>query len=109
MHAETILVAQLRDFRAEVISVRRAQMIVNASVHPMDIGAFEFKGKGLNGKGKGNKGVNSDVGVLQWPTKGSHEEMLLEQALVVGMSPAWADVQLNRKGGQRRGVGRELV
>ena len=36
-------------------------MIVNACAQPMDIGAFESKCKGSKGKGKGNKGVNSDV------------------------------------------------
>ena len=40
------------DVRADVVNVRRAQMIVNASAQPMDIVVFASKGKSSKGKGK---------------------------------------------------------
>ena len=55
------------DFRAELVSVRNAQQVVNSTASPMDVSALN-KGDGKNGKGKGKfsgKGKGkSDVSVV---------------------------------------------
>ena len=51
------------DFRSELINVRRAQQIVNASAQPMEVGALDGKygKKGKKGGGKGKGSPSSDV------------------------------------------------
>ncbi len=56
--------AKWEDFRAEVISIRRAQQVVSNTMQPMEVGGLDGKGK-LNG-GKGDK---ANLAVAKAPTR----------------------------------------